>query len=473
MHPETQPSVEERIRRVEANLLLDPKPWQPAAEPTLPERMRYHNVPGLSVAVINEGRIEWARAYGVLEAGKPEPVEAGTLFQAGSISKAVTAAAALRLVGRGLLALDEDVNRFLTSWRVPPNDGWQPRVTLRQLLSHTAGTTVHGFPGYPRDGEVPTLLQVLEGRPPANTPPVRVSALPGTQWRYSGGGTTIVQQLLIDVTGQSFPDLMRELVLEPAGMESSTFEQLLPERLWASATTGHYWVKNDPVRGKWHVYPEMAAAGLWTTATDLARFALAIQSSRAASPSALLSPEITAQMLSPHVDPDRGLGLFLSGSGDTFRFGHSGQDHGFEATLDAYSERGLGAAIMTNAYAGERLYQELRAAIAREYAWPGFLPPEHEAIPLDPTAFGPFMGEYEPGLAGGESLPWIVAREGDALTLQVPGQDPVAPYPKSETAFFIEAVDASISFERGESGRITRLVFHQNDSTITATRLEQ
>jgi len=425
-------------------------------------------VPGVSVAVINDGHIEWARGYGVLESGKPRPVEVDTLFQAGSISQALTAAAALRLVESGRLALDGDVNGFLTSWRVPSNDGWQPRLTLRHLLSHSAGTTVHGFPGYPRDSELPSLMQVLDGRPPANTPPVFVNALPGAQFRYSGGGTSIVQQLLIDVTGKSFPDLMRELVLDPAGMKHSTFEQPLPEALWPRAATGHYWVKNNPVEGKWHVYPEMAAAGLWTTASDLARFALAIQQAVMGESTGLLSANMAAQMLTPQVE-NCGLGVFLSGSGESVRLGHDGEDHGFVATLEAYSRLGLGVAIMTNVYAGERFYRELRAAIAQEYGWPDFLPAERATIQLDPATHDAYIGKYE--LAAGPQ--WSVVREGGDLSLHVPGQDPIVLYPESGTDFFMRVVDASISFAKGENGKINGLVFHQNDRTITAKKLEQ
>src|SRR5947208_16880677 len=150
--------------------------------------MAYQETAGVSVAVIQNGEIEWARRFGVKEAGKPEPVTAETLFQAGSISKPVAAMAALRLVQEGRIDLDEDVNTYLTSWKVPPNGPWQPRVTLRQLLSHTGGTTVHGFPGYPRGSAVPTMRQVLDGEQPANTSAVRVNAFPGTLHRYSGGG---------------------------------------------------------------------------------------------------------------------------------------------------------------------------------------------------------------------------------------------------------------------------------------------
>jgi CubicO group peptidase (beta-lactamase class C family) len=166
--------------------------------------MAEHYIPGASVAVIDDGEIAWAESYGVLEVGKAAPVSAETRFQAASISKPLTALAVLGLVQEGRLALDEDIRGYQSSWRLPENDGWQPRVTLRQLLSHSGGTTVTGFLGYPAGARVPTLRQVLDGEKPANSAPILVDTVPGLHFRYSGGGYTILQQLIEDVTGKPF-----------------------------------------------------------------------------------------------------------------------------------------------------------------------------------------------------------------------------------------------------------------------------
>ena len=459
--------LEERILRIESGLVIERPSWrrEPARAP-LAERMAHHNVPGVSVAVINNYRIEWARAYGVRDVETSEPVTAKTLFQAGSISKPVTALAVLRLVEEGTLSLDEDVNRYLKKWKVPPNGSWQPRVTLRQLLSHSAGTTVHGFPGYSRDETIPTLLQVLNGEPPSNTPPVYVDSIPGTHFRYSGGGTCIVQQLLEDVYGKPFPQLMRDLVLDPLDMQRSTFEQPLPENLWDRAATGHFWVRNRPVHGKWHVYPEMAAAGLWTTASDLARFVLLVQQAKAGKPGRLISKEMAEQMLTPQVADNMGLGLFLRGKDGSRQFGHGGEDHGFIASLDAYRDHGLGAVIMTNSYGGERLIQELRRAIAREYAWPDFLPPDRTPADVLPSAYDAYVGEYEfkPGVA------WRIARDGDSLTLHANGQPPIPLFPSSETVFYSDVVEVELSFARNDKGQVTEMALKQNGDEIKLGR---
>ncbi|HUQ90745.1 MAG TPA: serine hydrolase domain-containing protein [Bryobacteraceae bacterium] len=220
-------------------------------------RMRALHVPGVSIAVMEGGKIAWTAGYG-------DKVNPQTLFQAASISKPVAAMAALLMAQNGNFTLDEDVNAKLKTWKVP--DG---KVTLRMLLSHSAGMTVHGFPGYEVDAPLPTLLQILDGGKPSNSAPVRVDIEPGSKWRYSGGGFTVVQQLMMDRMGWAFPEILQRMVLGRIGMRRSTYEQPLPEGMRENAATGHD-RNGNPIKGRWHVYPEMAAAGLWTTPTDLA-----------------------------------------------------------------------------------------------------------------------------------------------------------------------------------------------------------
>ncbi|WP_281388914.1 serine hydrolase domain-containing protein [Kribbella qitaiheensis] len=233
-------------------------------------------VPGISWAVIEGGEIVDRGSAGWVEAGRADPVTDRTLFQACSISKPIAVFAMLRLVDQGVLDLDEDVNRRLKSWQVPQTGDWQPVVTLRHLVSHSAGLTVHGFPGYPYGEKLPTARQILDGVPPATNFGVRVDTVPGTQFRYSGGGTVVVQQLLEDVTGRPFRQLLQELVLAPLGMADSDYAQPLPEDRHSQAAVAHNGV-GQPIEGRWHSYPELAAAGLWTTPSDLVTFAQARQ----------------------------------------------------------------------------------------------------------------------------------------------------------------------------------------------------
>ena len=330
-------------------------------------QMRDHQIVGLSLAIIDDGKICKARGYGFTNKSGKTPITPATLFQAGSVSKSVAALGALRLVEQGRLLLDEDVNVKLRAWKVPENKFTKTeKVTLRRILSHTAGLTVHGFPGYPVGGPLPTLVQVLDGRKPANTAAIRVDFVPGSQWRYAGGGYTVMQQLLIDLTARSFPDFMRETVLEPLGMTNSTFAQPLSTAMAAATATGY---NGNEVAGRWHLYPEMAAAGLWTTASDLARFALGIQQSLAGKTNSLISSNLTRVMLTDQKGGD-GLGVFLTGSGKALRFGHGGRDEGFDTAMQACAETGQGAVIMINANDDSGALAKIVEAIAKAYHWP-------------------------------------------------------------------------------------------------------
>jgi len=349
--------------------------------------MGEHRVPGLSVAVVRHFELAWAKGYGVTEVGGRRPVTPQTLFLAGSISKPVTAIGALALVDSRRLSLDADVNERLQSWHIPPSPYSTQKVTLALLLDHTAGFTGGDFfPGYAVGEPVPTLVQVLDGAKPANNPAVRLGATPGSKWRYSGDGYLVIQQLMIDVSGKPFPQLMRELVLDKLGMRSSTFEQPLPHALDSLAARG---TRRDgtPVAGGWHVSPEMAAAGLWTTPTDLAKLAIGV--ARAAQRDAagqILSRALATDMLRPHAsqgvinilgtrdDPDAmGYGFFVGEK--RHRFGHIGGHVGYQATLVFFADTGDGAVILTNSDVGLLAGNELLDAIAKHYQWNWVAPP--------------------------------------------------------------------------------------------------
>ncbi|MDQ6892110.1 MAG: beta-lactamase family protein [Acidobacteriota bacterium] len=268
--PAPPPGHLEHLRLLPPVVLRGEKGWP------LEERMRHYKVEGVSVAVFRGFRVVWTEARGFADRETKQPATPETLFQAGSISKPVAATAVLRKVEAGELDLGRDVNAYLKSWKLPESPAAAgKKATLERILSHSAGLTVRGFPGYAVGEPVPTVSQVLDGAPPANTAPVRIDVEPGTRYRYSGGGYTIAQLALTDVTGKPFPELMRQLVLEPSGMTSSTYAQPLPPEKLRLAAAG-YRRDGTPIAGKRHTYPEMAAAGLWTTAGDLARFAIAI-----------------------------------------------------------------------------------------------------------------------------------------------------------------------------------------------------
>jgi CubicO group peptidase (beta-lactamase class C family) len=375
------------------------------------ERMRHFHVPGVSVAVVDEGALVWARGFGVAERGKDAPITTSTLFQAASISKPITATATLRLVEQGKLSLDEDVNRYLRSWRVPDGElTANQKVTLRRLLSHSAGTNVHGFKGYASTDPLPTVPQILAGAAPANTPPIRVEAVPGEKLQYSGGGILIEQLALTDATGKTFPALMKELVLDPIGMRDSTFE--LSPSLAARACTAHD-TDGAPLPGRFLVFPELAAAGLWSTPTDLLAWAMAISDARDGRPSNALTQASARAMLTPQKGP-LGLGPIIRGEGRALRFGHPGWNEGFHSEIVYYPELRKGAAVMVNGHAGRPMVRELLYAIAAEYGWPGFEADTIAPIAMDAKARDALIGSYE-GKADGVEIDARVRSEGDRL----------------------------------------------------------
>ena len=330
--------------------------------------MQKRHLVGLSLAVIDHGQIVKVAGYGFSDSAARTSVTTNTLFQAGSVSKSVAALGALALVEQGKLALDADVNTSLTSWRVPTNAFTKSRkVTLRRILSHSAGLTVHGFPGYAAGTPIPSLVQVLDGAKPANTRPIRVDMEPGTRLRYSGGGYTVMQQMIIDVAGASFPAFMHTTVLIPLAMTNSTYEQPLPESRSTNAAIGYH-SDGKAVAGKWHVYPEMAAAGLWTTATDLARFVIGIQETFNGKAHPVISQAMAKQMLTDQGESD-GLGVFLKGKGDELQFTHSGRDEGFDSLMMGYAKTGQGAVILINSNDNTSALERILDATAREYHW--------------------------------------------------------------------------------------------------------
>jgi len=458
--------AEERLQKV-ISCLPPPvivKGEQPSCT-TLTQRMTELHVPGVSIAVIHNGSIEWTRGFGVTRTGGSQVTE-DTIFQAGSISKPLAAMAALHQVQSGKLSLDSDVNSQLVSWKVPeaPAANGKP-VTLRELLTHTAGTTVHGFPGYRPDEPVPTLIQVLNGEKPANTPPIRVESEPGSKWNYSGGGYVIMQQLLLDATKEPFPKLIHDTVLAPIGMTHSTYEQPLPADLQKSAATP-YEDSGDPIAGGAHTYPEMTAAGLWTTASDLARYCIEVERSLQGKANHVLSQKITEEMLTPGKG-DWGLGLQIGGSSEDRYFSHGGVNAGFEGLFVAYEKHGDGAVVLTNAQGGTRLAVDVMRSIANEYGWPDFHSAMRTEVKVPADVLNEYVGAYQ--MAPGIYI--TIALSGDHLVGQLTGQDSMALFAEGNDKFFPKAVDAELEFVKDSGGKISSLVLRQNGHDTSMTRL--
>ena len=336
----------------------------------LPAAMQKLGVPGMSIAVIRDFEIHWSKGYGLADVVSGDTVTPDTLFQAASISKPVAAMAVLKAVQDGKFTLDQDVNSILTSWRVPASEhtARQP-VTLRGLLSHTSGTDDgFGFPGYKPGAPVPTLVQILNGEPPSNVGKVLVARPPLTAVKYSGGGVTLVQLLMIDALKRSFPDHMRDTVFAPLGMTHSAYEQPLSPARDKTAARAHD--RTGAARDvKWHVYPELAAAGLWTTSPDLARFGIELQKSIQGKSNRVLNRAMANEMASPVGVGPFAMGMQMSLNGEGWYLSHGGSNWGFQCLLFVHKIKGYGFAAMTNADSGGRLIAELQQRVAAAYRW--------------------------------------------------------------------------------------------------------
>ena len=369
-------SAEKRIAAVEIG--LDP-PVVIAGEPTekwtIAMQMCRLNVPTVSVAMINDYKIDWARAWGVTEAGGKRPATSDTIFQAGSISKPVASMAAMRLAQDGRLNLDANVNDYLTTWKVPDTAFTHSKpVTMRELLTNSSGTPQFGSPEYDIHARIPTLVEILDGIPPAYTPAVRVEAIPGSRWEYSNGGFEIAQQVVMDVTGEAFPEFMRTTLLEPLGMTRSTFDQPLPASMQTDAARGTL-ADGTEIPGGWLLHPGMMAAGLWTTPSDLARFAIALIKAKRGENNSVISAATGALILTSQITQSDGLGqgfgVSLSGDADLAGFSKDGYNTGFTAIMICYFS-GRGIVVMTNSENGMSLALEIIRAVERVYGWDSY-----------------------------------------------------------------------------------------------------
>lgn len=337
---------------------------------TLRQVMERFRVPGVSVAVIKDFEIHWAKGYGVADVEAGAAVENNTLFQAASISKPVAAMAVVRAVQDGRFSLDDDVNTILKSWRLPDSEFTRGHpVTPRALLSHTSGLgDGFGFPGYHPSARRPTVVEILNGSKPSNVGPVLMERPPFTAFKYSGGGVTVMQLAMIDSFHEPYPGLLQRLVLGPIGMTDSTYEQPLSSERDTHAARAHSG-GGRAMDTKWHVYPELAAAGLWTTSVDLAKFAIEIQKAALGRSSKVLTQTSIREMLSPVGVGDYAVGLSVTKIGQGWYFGHGGSNWGFQCDFIAHRLKGYGVAIMTNSDSGRPVIDEIRARVAAAYGW--------------------------------------------------------------------------------------------------------
>lgn len=423
---------------------------------SLKERMLAHGVPGVSIAIMRADEIVLRYAEGVVARGGSQPVNTETVFQAASISKPAFATILMRYRDLHGLELDENVNSLLTSWKLPTHE-WQGEndVTLRRLLSHTAGTTVHGFPGYASGVDVPSLKQLLNGTPPTNTAPIVVDMQPGTAFRYSGGGTSVAQLVLEDVADTSLTDMAQEYLFEPAGMDHSVFAQPLPMGFEANAALPHD-NRGDPVPGGAHTYAALAAAGLWTTPSDILKWASSVRRANAGAQGEIVSPESAQDMLTNPLGPV-GIGFFIDDANGALSFGHGGSNEGFRANFYVYTETGDGIAVMTNGENGSILIREIIHRAAEIYGWDDVQPIVKTVIEVPQDTLQTFVGTYqvtEPFEASA-----TISFDGEALVLSSEGYLAGEPFLPEETNKFFSTNGSDLVFEKAGDGTVTGFTY--------------
>lgn len=407
------------------------------------ERMAYYDVPGLSFALINDGELEWAAGYGVKDAGSREPVTTETLFQAASIAKAGVAVAAIRMRDAGLIDLDADIQTFLREFTVPEGAQTESNpVTFRNLLSHTAGITPGGYLGYERGEPYPTDLQIVRGLPPANSPRALVTTAPGTAVLYSGGGYTLVELALQDLTGESMEDVMDEWLLSPVGMDHSTYAQPLPPELEDQAALGHS-ADGSVVSGGWRVHPEQAAAGLWSTPSDLARLAMEVRKAYQEG-SELLKRSSAVELLTEQLQGE-GIGLVLRGHGEEFAFSHAGGNVGYRAFMVMHPASGDGAVFMTNSDRGMEVGMEMLRAASAVHDWPDYKPISVRRVDLERAALALLVGTYD----FGDGIQVVIDLEGsaDQLSITFPNGDRYALVPTAALSFVNPETGVTVDFD--------------------------
>lgn len=466
------PGLGTEMRRFAANVL----PVNPIEGDnirwTVEERLSHYNCPGVSVCVIKNGDIAEAAGFGVTTPGGA-PIEAETMFAGASISKPLTAVLALQLVDQGRVDLDRPVNEYLRSWQVPENGFTREvPVTLRHLLNHRAGTTVHGFGAYPHDRRPPTLLDILNGTDPSPTGRVEVDKLPGKSVRYSGGGTQIVQLLLEEMTGTDFATLAEEKIFAPLAMQRTTFRQPLPEAFRPHAAFGHH-ADGRVVDGHFTFTPQLAAGGVYTTAPDYARFMIECRNAWLGRENILLGQAVARQMMESQGGGQFGLGWEIFGAGSATRFAHGGSNEGYQCNTTCNLEQGWGGVVLTNSLTGLILYYEVLNGLADTFDWQGYMRAPRRICPMGREEMQRYVGRYR--IVSGVEAPHIdIWVDDNRLYSRIEGMilPPGAIHMDENGRLFSQQVPGETAVEYDADGRAVGLIAYAG-GTVELLRAER
>lgn len=336
---------------------------------TINARLDSYSVPGAAIAIIRNNKIVYVEGYGNRIEGKRTPINGQTVFSVGSVSKMINAALVIRLAAEGKLDLDADVNRYLKSWKVPENRYTRKtKVTLRHILSHSAGFSQHGFPDFQPGEQLPSALQTLNGLHPAKHGPVRLMFSPGTEMDYSGGGITVSQLVVEEVTQMSYQEAAKHYVFIPLKMHRSTFQNPLAPSHGNIAHAHDDDGEPTALPRGWESMPEVAASGLWTSAEDLARFVIALNKS-AQGNNDFLPQSLAQDMMSRENNSWYGLGPRINGQGVTKVFHHGGANNSYRAWIEGHLTTGDGIISLTNGTNGHFVNMEIRKSAEEAFNW--------------------------------------------------------------------------------------------------------
>lgn len=453
--------IEAQIKQIEENIL----PWviiNGSSPITLKERMAFYGVNGLSIAVIKDHQMIWAKGYGFADKSEKRTVNENTLFQAASISKSLNAVGVLKLVQDNKINLDADINTLLKSWKFPYDSVSKgKKITIANLLSHTGGTTVHGFPGYTYKEAIPKTTDILNGKAPANTEAVRSEAEPGLQFSYSGGGTTITQLITSDITGQTYSEYMWKNVLKPMGMTNSSYDQPPLDSKKKLLATG-YTTEGIEIEGKYHIYPEQAAAGLWTTPTDLSKYIIELQLSYKGKSNKVLSQKMVHTMFTPYLPKhEAALGVFISKEGSEYYFIHGGSNEGFRCQYLGSIESGNGVIVMLNSDNGG-IMDEIINSVANVYNWKDYYKPvEKTVVNVPETILETYIGDYQ-----SEETGFSIVKEDGSLWMKFPWAKQKM-YFTSNDEFFRYENKNTPKFTKDMEGKVNGIQF---STTFFATK---
>jgi CubicO group peptidase (beta-lactamase class C family) len=426
---------------------------------TMQDRMTFYKVRGVSIAVIHNYKLEWAKGYGFADDSLKLPVTPLTLFQAASISKSLNSVGVLKLVQDKKLDLYTDINTYLTSWKFPYDSlSGNKKITLANLLSHTGGLNLHGFGGYQKGKEIPTIEQILDGKKPSNSPAVHSMYAPGIKFEYSGGGITITQLIVMDITHQAYDKFMYDNVLKPLGMASSTYSQP-PVNVKPTLLAAGYRYNGMQLPGKYHTYPEQAAAGLWTNPTDLAKYVIETQLDLQGKSSKVLNKQTTELRLTPYQNKNSALGVFIDSLQDGVKyFEHGGANEGFRSLYFGSMEGGNGVVVMVNSDNGD-IMNEIVNSVANVYGFKSLNRSKlKKEIALPDTILLKYTGKYEIA----PKVIFSVSLENNKLYGQPTGQQRQQLFAESETKFFLKKVDVEVEFVTDNKGNVVKAILYEN-----------